>query len=119
MLPDIVVLVAEDQTGRDVSLVGYTILMPGYSARSGRMLLMKNIYVRDSHRSAGVGRALFRALAAYALANGYAHEENHVLKWNQPAVNFYRHMGALDLTESESWRYYRMHLTHGTTTVNN
>lgn len=119
VLPDIIVLVAEYETKNAKSLVGYTILLPGYSARSGRILMMKNMYVCDSHRTVGVGRALFRALAAYALENGYAHEENHVLMWNKPAVSYYRRMGALDLTESESWRYYRMHLTHGANTVNN
>lgn len=85
--------------------------MPAYSARSGRILQMKNMFVRESHRGSGVGRALFRALAAYARDNGYRHEENHVLNWNRPAVNFYKRMGALDMTEIEHWHYYRMYLT--------
>lgn len=32
-----------------------------------------------------------------------------VLKWN-PAVNFYKHRGVTDITETEKWHQYRMEI---------
>lgn len=105
---EIVILVAEAENAK--ALVGYTVLMPGYSARSGRTLLMKNMYVRESHRAIGVGSAIFRGIARYGLQHGYAFEENHVFSWNKPAVKFYERMGAEDLSASEGAQYLRVEL---------
>jgi hypothetical protein len=46
-----------------------------------------------------VGRALLSHLAALAVARNCARFEWAVLDWNQPAIDFYRAMGAQAMDE--------------------
>ncbi|RYY11706.1 MAG: GNAT family N-acetyltransferase, partial [Alphaproteobacteria bacterium] len=50
-------------------------------------------------RRLGVGTALLRHLAGIAVARGCARFEWSVLDWNEPAIRFYRTMGAVGQDE--------------------
>lgn len=50
---------------------------------------------------------MFREIAAQALAYQCKRIDFHVLSWN-PATEFYKKLGAFDLTETEAWHYYRL-----------
>lgn len=102
--PEIIILVVETQR----ALIGYTVLMPGYNSRSGRVLCLKNMFVREAYRARGLGRTIFEGVAKYALEHGYGSEENHVLAWNESAVKFYKRMGAEDLSVTQGWAYMRL-----------
>ena len=68
-------------------------------------LYLEDLYVRPHLRGRGVGRALLAHLAALARERGCARFEWAVLDWNEPAIKFYKTLGA---KPSEGWTLYRM-----------
>jgi ribosomal protein S18 acetylase RimI-like enzyme len=61
--------------------------------------------VRPAAQGGGHGRELLRALAQVAVERGYARLEWAVLDWNEPAIGFYRRVGAVAMDE---WTVYRL-----------
>jgi ribosomal protein S18 acetylase RimI-like enzyme len=57
------------------------------------------------HRGSGLGKALLSSLAGLAVDRGYARLEWAVLDWNQPAIDFYRSLGAV---AQDEWTVYRL-----------
>jgi GNAT superfamily N-acetyltransferase len=55
---------------------------------------LEDLIVDAPFRGAGIGRALLRTLAEFALAQGAHRLHWEVLDWNQPAVKFYQALGA-------------------------
>jgi GNAT superfamily N-acetyltransferase len=68
-------------------------------------LWLEDIYVLPEHRRAGVGGALVRHLAALALERGCTRLEWAALDWNEPALRFYRRLGAEVL---DRWLLHRL-----------
>ncbi|TVP64476.1 MAG: GNAT family N-acetyltransferase [Leptolyngbya sp. LCM1.Bin17] len=57
-------------------------------------LYLEDLFVLPEYRRQGVGRALLVYVGKLALARGCGRFEWSVLDWNQPAIEFYRGMGA-------------------------
>ncbi|RYF36047.1 MAG: GNAT family N-acetyltransferase, partial [Comamonadaceae bacterium] len=57
------------------------------------------------HRNLGAGKALLQHLARIAVENGCGRFEWSVLDWNEPALQFYRSIGAWAMDE---WTRYRL-----------
>jgi GNAT superfamily N-acetyltransferase len=96
------VLVAED-AGR---VVGFALFFHNYSTFVGRPgLYLEDLFVEPAHRGRGHGKALFAALARLAVERGCGRVEWAVLNWNQPALDFYKRLGAVPLDE---WCTYRL-----------
>ena len=74
-----------------------------FTCRPG--LYVEDVFVEPAHRGRGIGRAFFRALAQRALAKGCSRMEWSVLDWNDPAIAFYRSMGAIGMSE---WTVQRL-----------
>ena len=86
--------------------VGFALWFYTFSTFTGRAgLYLEDVYVLPEHRGRGIGRAIFRHLAAHALAEGCARFEWAVLDWNEPAVGFYASLGAQPLAE---WTVQRL-----------
>ncbi|MCG2622034.1 GNAT family N-acetyltransferase [Arthrobacter sp. I2-34] len=68
-------------------------------------IYLEDLYVRPGNRGRGLGTALLRTLAHHALERGYARVEWAVLNWNEPAIGFYRSLGA---GPQEEWTTYRL-----------
>ena len=60
---------------------------------------LEDLYVRPELRGAGYGTALLRALARVCQQRGYRRLEWWVLDWNEPALGFYRSLGAAPMDE--------------------
>jgi GNAT superfamily N-acetyltransferase len=100
--PQVFALVAEV----DGSVVGMAIYFVSFSTWTGRHgLYLEDLFVEPAHRSQGIGRALMRALARRAVDRGYQRLEWAVLDWNQPAIGFYRALGAIPMDE---WTTFRL-----------
>lgn len=61
--------------------------------------------MRPEMRGKGIGKALLKAVATIALERECARVEWSVLDWNQPAIDFYRSLGAVPKDE---WTVYRL-----------
>jgi GNAT superfamily N-acetyltransferase len=90
----------------DGSGVGFALYFFNFSTFVGRHgLYVEDVFVQPAHRGRGIGRALFRALAARAVAEGCGRMEWAVLDWNEPSINFYRALGAIPMNE---WTVQRL-----------
>jgi GNAT superfamily N-acetyltransferase len=68
-------------------------------------LYLEDLYVKQAHRGKGYGRQLLTALAQLAVERNCGRFEWSVLDWNEPAIKFYKGMGA-DLLPK--WRICRV-----------
>lgn len=68
-------------------------------------IYLEDLYVDEAQRGKGFGKALLIYLAKLAQARGCGRLEWSVLNWNEPAINFYRSLGAAPMDE---WRVYRV-----------
>ncbi|AEV87065.1 N-acetyltransferase GCN5 [Actinoplanes sp. SE50] len=86
-------LMAEDDDTGEV--VGFALWFPRFSTWTGtRGMHLEDLYVRPHARGGGHGKALLAALADICLRHGYERFEWWVLTWNEPAIGFYRALGA-------------------------
>lgn len=83
----------------DGEVVGFAVWFLNFSTWRGvHGIYLEDLYVRESQRGSGLGKALLAALAAECVANGYARLEWSVLDWN-PATEFYKALGAVPMDE--------------------
>ena len=94
-------LIAED----DGQPAGFALFFPIYSTWRGRCLHLEDLFVRPQFRGRGIGKALLTRVAALAQERGCRLIFWHVLDWNQPAIDFYRSLGAAPM---EAWRRMRL-----------
>jgi len=79
---------------------GFALWFYNFSTFRGRHgIYLEDLFVRPEFRSKGIGRALLKHLARRCLAEGLPRLEWWVLDWNDPALNFYRSIGALPMDE--------------------
>ena len=65
---------------------------------------LEDLYVRPELRGRGHGLALIAELARICAERGYGRLEWSVLDWNEPALGFYRALGAEPMAEWAAWR---------------
>ena len=88
------------------AVVGFALFFHNYSTFVGRPgIYLEDLFVRPAHRGAGVGRALLAHLAGLAAERGCGRLEWSVLDWNEPAIGFYRRLGARPV---DGWTRYRL-----------
>jgi GNAT superfamily N-acetyltransferase len=86
--------------------VGFALFFQNFSTFLGKPgIYLEDLFVRPQARGRGVGRRLLQWLAHTTLARGGARLDWAVLDWNDPALGFYRSLGAVALDE---WRTYRL-----------
>lgn len=94
----------EDGAGRRV--VGFALFFHNYStflARPG--MYLEDLFVMPDARRRGHGRDLLKAVARIAVERGCGRFEWAVLHWNEPAIRFYKALGAQPLDE---WGLFRI-----------
>ena len=75
-----------------------------YSSFAGaRGLFVEDLFVRPALRGRGHGKALLRHLARKAKASGAVRLQWRVLDWNEPAIAFYKSIGAQPLQQWQTW----------------
>ncbi|MBK8285507.1 MAG: GNAT family N-acetyltransferase [Ahniella sp.] len=72
---------------------------------SRRGLYLEDLFVRPEFRKHGIGRAVLKHLARLAISRGCARFEWSVLDWNEPAIQFYKALGAKPMSE---WTVFRV-----------
>jgi GNAT superfamily N-acetyltransferase len=66
---------------------------------------LEDLYVRSNLRGTGYGTRLLQTLAQVCQERGYRRLEWWVLDWNEPALGFYRAIGAVPMDE---WTVHRV-----------
>lgn len=85
---------------------GFALFFHNFSTFEGRPgIYLEDLYVEPAARGAGLGRALLSALARLARQRDCARLEWAVLDWNEPAIRFYRSIGA---NPKQEWIIQRM-----------
>ncbi len=85
---------------RGERVVGIAIWFLTYSTWTGRHgIWLEDLYVDESERGSGYGKALMAALAGVCVARGYSRFEWTVLDWNAPSIALYRSLGAQPMDE--------------------
>ena len=84
----------------------YAVFFTNFSTFLGRPgLYLEDLFVRPVLRHNGIGRTMLRHVAQVCVQRGYPRMEWVVLDWNEPAINFYKSLGAAALTE---WRVFHL-----------
>ena len=86
--------------------VGFAVYFYNFSTWLGRPgLYLEDLFVKPEKRGKGYGRALLVELAKIARDRGCGRMEWAVLNWNEPAIKFYRALGAKPMDE---WTVFRL-----------
>ncbi|XP_010613181.1 diamine acetyltransferase 2 isoform X2 [Fukomys damarensis] len=105
-------------------IVGYGLYFFIYSTWKGRNVYLEDIYVMPEYRGQGIGSKIIKKVAEVsrergatiealkrpgyvALDQGCSHFRLAVLEWNTRAIDFYKTLGAQDLTQAEGWHAFR------------
>jgi GNAT superfamily N-acetyltransferase len=96
------VLIGEDREGP----AGFALFFHSFSTFLGRPgIYLEDLYVRPEFRGRGIGHALLVDLARLAKERGCGRLEWSVLDWNEPAIGFYKGIGASPV---DGWTVYRV-----------
>jgi GNAT superfamily N-acetyltransferase len=68
-------------------------------------LYLEDLYVNEEMRGNGFGKKILIKLAKIAKEEGCGRFEWSVLDWNEPAIKFYKSIGAEAMDE---WTVYRL-----------
>ena len=91
---------------RDGRPAGFALFFHSFSTFLGKPgMYLEDLYVRPEFRGAGIGRALLVHLARLARERGCGRLEWSVLDWNEPAIGFYKGIGASPVG---GWTLYRV-----------
>ncbi|MFM7013397.1 MAG: N-acetyltransferase family protein [Actinomycetota bacterium] len=95
-----------DVVEEDGEVVAMAIWFLNYSTWQGKHgIYLEDLYVRESARGKGYGKALLGHLAKKCVEEGYGRFQWWVLDWNEPAIEFYRAHGAVAMDE---WTVFRV-----------
>ena len=96
------VVIAEEEGAQ----AGFALFFHTFSTFLGKPgIYLEDLYVRPEFRSRGMGRALLVHLARLAKERGCGRLEWSVLDWNEPAIGFYKSIGASPV---DGWTVYRV-----------
>jgi len=97
---EVIIAYADDQPA------GFALFFHNFSTFVGRRgLYLEDLFVKPEFRRRGIGRRLLTELARIAVERNCGRFEWSVLDWNQPAIDFYKSLGAVPLSE---WTVFRV-----------
>lgn len=68
-------------------------------------LYIEDLFVDPGFRGLGIGRELLKHLAKIANEKNCSRMEWSVLDWNDPAINYFTHLGASSMNEWTTYRF--------------
>jgi len=85
---------------------GFALFFHNYSTFLGKPgLYLEDLFVVPEFRGRGCGRELLQHLARIAVERGCGRFEWSVLDWNEPAIGFYKKLGARPM---DGWTIFRV-----------
>ena len=90
----------------DEKPAGQALFFHNFSTFLGRPgIYLEDLYVRPAFRGKGIGKALLLRIIEIAKERKCGRVEWAVLDWNEPAINFYKSLGAIPM---EEWTIFRL-----------
>ena len=90
----------------DGEAAGFALFFHNFSTfRGAPGVYLEDLFVEPQWRGHGLGRRLMAQVASLAIDRGCHRVEWMVLDWNDPAIKFYRHLGARPM---DDWTLYRL-----------
>ena len=78
---------------QDGQPAGFAVFFTSFSTWTGSGLFLEDLFVRETFRGHGVGKALVCHLAEVARKEGHHTIRLDVLHWNESAIKFYKSLG--------------------------
>lgn len=91
----------------DGETVGMALYYETFSTWRGLMYYLEDFVVSEKYRGIGIGQLLMDAYITHAKESGAVLVKWQVLDWNEPAIKFYKKMGA---TIEQEWWNVKMFL---------
>jgi GNAT superfamily N-acetyltransferase len=92
-------------TNNPLAPAGFALYFYNYSTWRGRPgIYIEDLFVRPAFRGRGIGKSLLAAVAAIAVAESCPRLEWAVLDWNTLAIDFYKSVGAVPMSEWTTMR---------------
>ena len=96
------VLIAQE----DFDPVGFVLFFHNFSTFLGRKgIYIEDLYVREKFRGKGYGELILKEICRLAKTRNCGRVEWWVLNWNERAINFYKKIGAIPMSE---WTVFRL-----------
>ena len=90
----------------DNKIVGQALFFKNFSTFLGKPgIYLEDLYVKPDMRGKGIGKALLDKIISIAKERNYGRVEWSVLDWNEPAIDFYKKIGAKPL---DDWTIFRL-----------
>jgi GNAT superfamily N-acetyltransferase len=84
----------------DGNSIGFALYFTTFSTFVGRPgIWLEDLFVLPEFRHRGIGQALLRAVASTAVKRNCGRLEWSVLDWNEPAIQLYRKLGAVPMSD--------------------
>ncbi|KAF2364215.1 GNAT domain [Trinorchestia longiramus] len=93
-------------------LLGFLLYCLAYSTWEGVQLYIKDVYVRPSHRRAGLGTTLLQALMKRGVALGASRCDLVLSSGQDSALEFFRSHEAVDLSAADGWIHMMLQRPH-------
>lgn len=86
--------------------IGFALFFHNFSTFLGRAgIYLEDLFILPDYRGHGYGKALLKKLAQITVERGCGRLEWACLDWNQPSIDFYLGVGAVQLSD---WTTYRL-----------
>lgn len=86
-------------------VIGYTLFFYNFSTFLGKSgIYIEDLYIREPHRHKGYGTQVLKEVAQLCVQRGCGRLELSCLDWNEPSIQFYKSLGAIEM---EGWNTYR------------
>jgi GNAT superfamily N-acetyltransferase len=86
--------------------VGYALFFYNFSTFTGKPgIYLEDLFIKPKYRGKGIGKTLLLRLIEIAKDKNCGRVEWCVLDWNEPAINFYKNLGAVPM---DGWSIFRV-----------
>jgi GNAT superfamily N-acetyltransferase len=90
----------------DNNPAGFALYYYNFSTFLGKPgIYLEDLFVKPDYRGLGIGKSLLRELARLAAEQDCGRLDWAVLDWNEPAINFYKKLGA---EAQHEWTGFRL-----------
>lgn len=86
--------------------IGYALFYENFSSfRGQRGFYLEDLYVKTEYRGRKIGEAFLKRIAQIGKSRNFKRIDFQVLNWNEPAIEFYKKLGAVKDEEERHFKF--------------